>query len=117
MKRFIIQARLLIAAVVLLASFLGTAGSASAGVNGQQVRISRWGWSGYSYVRVEGVNQHGAYAVWPSYPGGAPAVTTRQWWWKGRVTISYRLTNGTTGVCVGHVPVVQLGDVYDIRCP
>jgi hypothetical protein len=86
--------------LILVCGILVFPKSATAGINGDQVRIfvSTSG-TGLNYVWIGGSNQHDAPATWKSWPGGAKEVKTNNWWWKYHVSIEFHLTNGVKGSC------------------
>lgn len=73
------------AALVAATGVMASSGSASAGSNGQQVRVSTY----YSdYARVCGPNQHSMHVCtpWLDTPGSG-CHGKAGWWFKGRTTI------------------------------
>ncbi|MFC0844010.1 hypothetical protein ACFH04_09845 [Streptomyces noboritoensis] len=97
------------AALAAATGVMASSGSASAGSNGQQVRVSTY----YSdYARVCGVNQHGVHVCTPWFdtPGSGYHGQTG-WWFKGRTTIEgVNADNGQHRKVTISVPVSQSGD-------
>ena len=113
------QKRLVVLGLVALMGLLislSAVESASAGSNGQQLKISvgcTW-----SSVAVTGKNQYGQTVTWRAVnssflPCTRTSVSTSGWWWVGNVTI---VRTNPTKACVVYVPKVQSGDWINARC-
>lgn len=90
--RFFVQLALVALVLsTLLVGSIGMSPAVEAGSNGQMI------WAGnacsnpatITWIRVKGRNQDGKYAVWEQRPNSS-GVLTRNWWWKGMVSIEWR---------------------------
>lgn len=70
------------------------AAAASGASNGQQIRLANVAPSAAG-IRIYGQNQHGGWvSKYLPAPGRAAPHTVTGWWWRGRLTVSERLSSG-----------------------
>jgi len=102
-----------------LVGFFGVVSPASAGTNGQEIRVG-WGIAGVSpvsSVTIKGHNQKGAPSTWYGVaPGSSGTETTWSYWWAGKVTITTSACGGTSTYTT-IIPTDYSSNVYSVTAP